>query len=98
MAKLKEMKSFRAPDGTNWGVEVRLPGNSSALVVFHHPDGSTSRKDRYTTYNWRGAEASNVLATVPAAKIRDALTDAVIADLFRRSVLIGGGRPALSPA
>jgi hypothetical protein len=92
------MKPFQTADGTRWGVEVQLPGSSSANVVFHHPDPSTSRKDRYARFDWRGPEASNVTETLSADKIRSALTDARIAELFKRSVPVGSGKPDFPPA
>ena len=94
-----KMRSFRTPDGTNWGVEVQLPAASNALVVFHHPDGRTSRKDRYAWIDWHGPEASDVIANIPIDKVRAALDDKLIAELFQRSMLIGSGRgPTLIPA
>ena len=98
MSKVSEMKTYRAADGTHWGVEVQLPGYSSALIVFHHPDGRTATKDRYTTLNWQGPEASNVTTTLDRARVRETLDDVTIARLFRQSVLIGSGVPAFSPA
>ncbi len=95
---IKDMKAFQTPDGTLWGVEVQLAGSSSANVVFHHPDPSTSRKDRYARFDWRGPEAANVGARLDVAKIRSALSPAVIADLFQRSSPIGFGAPTLAPA
>jgi len=41
----RQMRSFRGPDGTNWGVEVQVPGASNAMIVFHHPGGKTARHD-----------------------------------------------------
>ena len=99
MSRISEMRSFCSPDGTCWGVQVELAGASNALIVFHHPDGSTSRKDRYAWINWRGSESSNVQANVDLNAVRATLTDALVHSLFRRSVLIGSGRgPAFSPA
>ena len=95
---IKDMKSFRTPDGTLWGVEVQLAGSSSANVVFHHPDPGTSRKDRYARFDWRGPEAANVAERLDLAKVRSALSPAVIADLFRRSSPIGFGPPTLALA
>ncbi len=92
------MKSYQTPDGTLWGVEVQLPGSSSANVVFHHPDPSTSRKDRYARFEWRGPEAADVAHRLDLNKILSALSPAVIADLFQRSSPIGFGAPALAPA
>jgi hypothetical protein len=94
----KYIRPFQTPDGTLWGVEVQLPGSSSANVIFHHPDPSTSRKDRYARMEWRGPEAADVAGHLDIAKVRAALTDPVIADLFRRSSPIGFGAPALAPA
>jgi len=95
---IKNMKPFQTADGTLWGVEVQLPGSSSANVVFHHPDPSTSRKDRYARFDWRGVEASVVTDRLPASKIQAALSDAAIAELFKRSMPVGFGAPAFAPA
>ncbi|HEY8311179.1 MAG TPA: hypothetical protein VIG47_11520, partial [Gemmatimonadaceae bacterium] len=81
-----------------WGVEVQLAGSSSANVVFHHPDPSTSRKDRYVRFDWRGPEATDVVSHLDLGQIRTALSDAVIADLFQRSMPIGFGAPAFATA
>ena len=98
MSSESNIKPFRAADGTNWGVEVELPTFSKSMVVFHHPDGSTSRKDRYAWYEWHGPEANDPQAKVSADKVRAALNDRVIADLFQRSMPIGFGAPAFSRA
>jgi hypothetical protein len=94
----KNMKPFRTADGTLWGVEVQLPGYSSANIVFHHPDPSTGRKDRYARFDWRGPDASVVTDRLPVSKIQAALTDARIAELFKRSMPVGFGAPAFAPA
>ena len=57
--------TFTAPNGVLWGVQVDLPGSSNAMVIFRHPDGRTSRKDRYNWYISRGPEARSV-TTLPA--------------------------------
>lgn len=93
-----DMIPFRTPDGTEWGVEVQLPGYSNALVVFHHPDGRTSRKDRYSWIEWRGPEARNVTDAVDIAKVRAALNEKELRALFTRSMPIGGGMPGYSIA
>lgn len=95
---IKDMKPFRTPDGTVWGVEVELPGSSSANVVFHHPDPSTSRRDRYARFDWRGPEAGDSTVRIPLARVRAALSDAVLVELFRRSMPVGWGAPAFAPA
>jgi hypothetical protein len=92
------MKPFETADGTRWGVEVQLPGASSANIVFHHPDPSTGRKDRYARFEWRGPEAADVRGHLDVAKLRAALNDAELAELFTRSMPIGFGPPAFAPA
>lgn len=99
MAKTDKYLSFVSPDGTNWGVEIRLPGASSALAVFHHPDGSTARRNRYAWIQWHGAEARNVTARIKPRAVMRELDDAELALLFRRSMAIGTSSfPAFSPA
>ena len=95
---IRNMKPFQTADGTLWGVEVQLPGYSSANIVFHHPDPGTSRKDRYARFDWRGSEASVTTDRVPVSKIQAALSDARIAELFKRSMPVGFGAPAFAPA
>ena len=82
------MRQFQSPDGVVWGVEVTLPGASNAMIVFHHPDGRSARKDRYNWYNVNGPEARNVTGRVDPTAVERALTDAQLALLFRRSMLI----------
>ncbi len=94
MSKISDMKAFRTPDGTEWGVDVQLPSSSNAMIVFHHPDGRTARKDRYAWYNWRGPDANKVNQSLGVAQVRAALDEPTIRDLFRRSMLIGSGLPA----
>lgn len=98
MSSVKTMKPFQTADGTLWGVEFELPGSSSANVVFHHPDPSTSRKDRYARLDWRGPEAANVAARLDIARVRATISDAMIADLFQRSMPVGFGAPVFPPA
>lgn len=82
------MRSFQSPDGVVWTVEVQLPGSSNALVLFRHPDGRTARKDRYNWYNANTAEAKNVTGRLDPAAIERSLTEAQLALLFRRSMLV----------
>jgi hypothetical protein len=82
------MRTFQSPDGVVWTVEVRSPGSSNAMVVFHHPDGSTARRDRYNWYNARTPEAKNVTARLDPKEVLRVITDAELALLFRRSMLI----------
>ena len=97
MSKTTTLIPFRTSDGTVWGVDVSVSGPSNALIVFRHPDGSTSRKDRYAWMNWSGAQASDVTVRLSAAVVRPALTEQALRGLFTRSMLIGTGRgPARS--
>ena len=54
------MKTYTAPDGTAWGVIVQSPGSSNAMILFRHPDGRTSRLDRYNWIISRGPESRSV--------------------------------------
>jgi hypothetical protein len=93
------MRLYKAADGTHWGVDVQLPGASNVLVLFHHPDGHTARKDRYAWLNWEGSEASNVQTRVKPEAARAALDAATIEALFTRSMSVGNGRtPGFLPA
>lgn len=82
------MRSFQAPDGVRWGVEVMLPGAGHAMTVFRHPNGRTSRLDRYAWLNIDGPEARNVTARLDSGEISKGLTESDIARLFRRSMRI----------
>lgn len=82
------MRAYRSPDGTQWGVEARAPGASNIMVVFHHPDTSTSRLNRYAWINWTGMESRDVAARLEEKDALDALSDAEVARLFRRSMPI----------
>jgi hypothetical protein len=82
------MRAFQSPDGVRWMVEVQLPGSSNAMVVFHHPNGLSTRQDRYAWYNANTPEAKSVTSHLDAAKIEQSFTEAQLALLFRRSMLI----------
>ena len=60
----RQIKPFSGPDGTNWGVEVQVPGASNAMIVFHHPGGKTARLDRYAWDIWSGPESRSVTSRV----------------------------------
>src|ERR1043166_7177093 len=87
------MKTFASPDGTLWKVVVQNPGSSNALVVFRHPDGESSRKDRYNWYISKGPEARSVTSRLSEQKVLDALDDATLALLFRRSMRVSRPDP-----
>jgi hypothetical protein len=82
------MRTFQAPDGLRWGVEVRLPSASHAMIVFRHPNGRTSRLDRYAWRNIDGPEARNVTARLDGDRILEGLTESDLALHFRRSMRI----------
>jgi hypothetical protein len=92
----REIKAFKGPDGTNWGVEVQLPGASNAMVVFHHPGGRTARLDRYAWYLWNGPEAESVTSRVPTDRVMASLTPEKTALLFRRSMPVSAEIPAVA--
>ena len=87
------MKTFASPDGVLWKVVVQNPGSSNAMVVFRHPDGESSRKDRYNWYISKGPEARSVTSRLSERKVLDALDDATLAHLFRRSMRVSRPDP-----
>lgn len=91
----REIRSFKGPDGTDWGMEVQLPGSSNAMVVFHHPGGKTAGFDRYAWHLWSGPEARSVTSRVSIEKVMASLTPETTALLFRRSMPVSTKRPAV---
>lgn len=91
-------RAFTAPDGTVWGMEVRWPGASNAMVVFHHPDVSTSGLNRYAWWLSDGAQARDVTARMSAPDVLAALTDEQVRTLFRKSMPISSPVPRFEPA
>lgn len=89
------MRSYRAPDGTTWGVEVALPGSSNAMVIFRHPDGRSSRQDRYNWFISTQPEAKSVTSRLSPDKVLKQIDDALLAKLFSRSMPVS--RPAVEP-
>lgn len=89
------MKSFKAPDGTEWKVEAALPGSSNVMIVFRHPDGESSRMDRYNWFISKGPEARSVTSRLSTKDVLKQLDDAAIAMLFSRSMPVS--RPAIEP-
>lgn len=84
----RQIRPFRGPDGTNWGVEVQVPGASNAMIVFHHPDGRTARLDRYAWEIWNGPESRSVTSRVSVDKIMQQLTDEKLGVLLKQSMPI----------
>ena len=91
------MKKFRSADGTEWKVDVNLPGSSNAMIVFRHPDGATSRKDRYNWVLSTGPEARSVTGRLSPEKVLGAIGDAALATLFRRSMAVTRTHPVAPP-
>ena len=93
-----KMRMFQSPDGVVWGVDVDLPGSSNAMVIFRHPDGASSRQDRYNWYLTSGPEARSVTSRLQKSKVLDSLSDEDVARLFRRSMRISRPDPLLPAA
>lgn len=83
--------TFRSPDGTQWTVEVSMPGSSNAMVVFHHPDAASSSRNRYAWFVTRGPEARSVTARLSPETVMKQLNDAELSKLFRRSMKVSQG-------
>ena len=88
MAKKKDagIRIFTAPDGSRWAVEARSPSSSNVMVVFHHPDGGSSQKNRYAWFNWHGPESRSVTARIEPGAALDAMSDQDVGKLYRRSM------------
>jgi hypothetical protein len=88
------MTPYRAPDGTLWGAEVKMPTHSGAMVIFHHPTGETARLNRYAWLNVRGDAAHDPRTRLASKGLAEQLTERELARLFRRSMPIETARPA----
>jgi hypothetical protein len=67
------------------------------MILFRHPNGRSSRLDRYNWFLSHGPEARSVTARLTPAKVLESLSDEDIARLFRRSMSVS--RPdSLLPA
>jgi len=80
------MRVYESADGTRWGIEVKVPSFSSAMVRFKHPDGASARHDRYAWYNSHMPEASDPRARLTPGQVLDDISDRDIAKLYRRSM------------
>ncbi|MBV9880151.1 MAG: hypothetical protein JO180_06620 [Gemmatirosa sp.] len=97
-AKKAPTRPFDGPDGTRWAVELRWPSATNAMVVFIHPDGRTTARNRYAWWIADGPEARDVTARLDPKRVLGALTDADIGALFRRSMPISSQVPRFEPA
>ncbi len=84
----KAKRTYRAPDGVVWGVEIDLPGSSNAMIIFRHPDGGSSSRDRYNWVISTGPEARSVTSRLDPARVLEGLDEEDVAALFRRSMRI----------
>lgn len=80
------MRTFRSSDGTEWRVSAVLPGSSNIMVLFRHPSGDSSSRNRYNWFISSGPEARSVTARLSPDKVLDELDDAALLRLFRRSM------------
>jgi hypothetical protein len=95
--KKNSARAFTSPDGTTWGVHVTLPSHSSAMVLFRHPDGRSTRKDRYNWYQVDVPEARDVESRLEPGSLLDGLDDQALALLFRRSMPVSSNNdPSLA--
>lgn len=88
------MKIFRAPNGTPWAVQIRMPSHSSAMVVFLHPTGETARLNRYAWVNSHGAKALDPRSRLTEKEVIDSLDEEALSRLYRRSMPIETARPS----
>jgi hypothetical protein len=65
------------------------------MVIFRHPDGRTSRKDRYNWFISSQPEARSVTSRLSPDKVLKSIDDALLAKLFTRSMPVS--RPAVEP-
>ena len=91
----KDMRLFTGADGTRWGVDVRMPTASNAMVVFRHPGSDSSGLNRYAWHQWHGPEARSVTSRVTADAVMKTLSDDILSLLFRRSMPISAGADPL---
>ena len=91
------MKTYTAPDGTTWSVLVQAPGSSNAMILFRHPDGRTSRLDRYNWIISRGPESRSVTSRLDTKKLLEQLDAGTIMRLFQRSMPVSRKDPFGGP-
>lgn len=84
------MREYQSPDGIRWSVVVKLPSHSSAMLIYQHPDGQSSKLDRYAWIN--SATTTDPRDRLTAKDVMERLTDQDIARLFRRSMMVSWNR------
>jgi hypothetical protein len=96
--KKRASRTHRAADGVEWGVEVRTPSATNAMVVFHYPDPTTTALDRYAWWVSDGPKARDVTARLTADEVLASLTDDDLRAVFRKSMPISSQIPRFEPA
>jgi hypothetical protein len=86
-------KSLTGPDGTVWKVDIQSPGSSNAMIIFRHPDGRSSRLDRYNWVITNGPESRSVTSHLVPKNVLESLDEAAIARLFARSMSVSRPDP-----
>src|SRR3954454_7266146 len=94
---MKNSKSLTPADGTVWKVDVQSPGSSNAMILFRHPDGRTSRLDRYNWVISRGPESRSVTSRLSPERILEQLDAGTIMRLFQRSMPVSRQDPFRGP-
>jgi hypothetical protein len=93
----KKTKAHTAPDGTTWTVTVESPGSSNAMIVFRHPDGRSSRLDRYNWVITHGPESRSVTSRLVPEDVLEKLDAGTITRLFQRSMPVSRRDPLGGP-
>jgi hypothetical protein len=93
----KKTKAHTSPDGTTWTVSVESPGSSNAMIVFRHPDGGSSRLDRYNWVITHGPESRSVTSRLSVDAVLDDLDAGTITRLFQRSMPVSRQDPFGGP-
>ena len=84
------VRDYQSPDGIRWKVAVKLPSHSSAMLVFQHPDGQSSKLDRYAWIN--SMQTTDPRERLSAKDVMERLSDDQVARLFRRSMMVSANR------
>ena len=93
----KKTKAHTAPDGTTWTVSIQSPGSSNAMIVFRHPDGRSSRLDRYNWVITHGPESRSVTSRLVPEQVLEKLDAGTITRLFQRSMPVSRTDPLGGP-
>jgi hypothetical protein len=94
---MAKTKAHTSPDGTTWTVSIQSPGSSNAMIVFRHPDGRSSRLDRYNWVINQGPESRSVTSRLVTDKVLDQLDAGTITRLFQRSMPVSRQDPFRGP-